>query len=300
MPAVLLTDDDHERRAVDAGGRQRGDRVAQAGRRVQEHERGRARADRHAGGHADDGALVEREHEPQVGREPGEQRDLGRAGVGEDRVEAAGAQDVERRVADGARGRAVGTPVRRRPIACRRGAARRPRRLAAHRAQATRSHIRRMARSRAFIEVFGRAAAPGALSRPRGALPGRAPRAAPRTNTGRRRRAPGESAAPRCETKRGDTRRARVANELVGPGRAGEVGAAVPVQHVGAGRSGDPVRAGRAVDGPGELRPAPGARRARRPRRARRGPMRGGGAGPSTAPGRAPGRRPDAPVIGAG
>ena len=51
-----------------------------------------------------------------------------------------------------------------------------------------------------------------------GALPGRAPRAALRTKKGRRRRAPGASVAPRCETKRGThDRRGGPAGIPIGP-----------------------------------------------------------------------------------
>ena len=63
---VLLADDDHERRAVDARGGERADGVAEPGRRVQDHERGLAAADRPAGRHAHDRALVQREHEAEV------------------------------------------------------------------------------------------------------------------------------------------------------------------------------------------------------------------------------------------
>jgi len=125
MAAVLLAHDHDDRGAVHSRGRQRGDRVAQAGGRVQERERRRAGADRQAGGHPHDRALVEAKDEAQVAGQTGEERDLGRAGVREDRGEAALAQDAERRVAHRARGRVAGVPTgRRRP--------RRPRDLAAH------------------------------------------------------------------------------------------------------------------------------------------------------------------------
>ena len=97
---VLLADDDDERRAVDARGGERADGVAEARGRVQDRERGLAAPDRPAGRHADDGALVQAEHEAEVVRQVGEQPDLGRSGVREDRREPVLAPDVERRVAD--------------------------------------------------------------------------------------------------------------------------------------------------------------------------------------------------------
>ena len=107
VAAVLLADDDHQRRAVGARGGDRGDGVAEAGRAVQQRERGRAAAERVAGGHRHDGALVQREHERQVLGQAGEQRDLGRAGVGEDRRQPQAPEHVERGVADGRGGRGL-------------------------------------------------------------------------------------------------------------------------------------------------------------------------------------------------
>ena len=100
VAAVLLPDDDDERRAVHACRRERRDRVAQPGRRVQDRERGLVRRERETGRQSDDRGLVERQHEAQVLGQPGEQLDLRRSRVGEDGGEAALAQDVERRVAD--------------------------------------------------------------------------------------------------------------------------------------------------------------------------------------------------------
>ena len=57
-----------ERRAVDARGGEGADGVAEPGRRVQDRERGLAAPDRPAGRHADDRALVQREHEAEVVR----------------------------------------------------------------------------------------------------------------------------------------------------------------------------------------------------------------------------------------
>ena len=103
---VLLADDDDERRAVDARGGERADGVAEPGGRVQDRERGLAAPDRPAGRHADDRALVQREHEAEVVRQIGQQLDLGRARVREDRGQPVLAPDVEGRLADGLRGHA--------------------------------------------------------------------------------------------------------------------------------------------------------------------------------------------------
>jgi hypothetical protein len=130
VAAVLLADEHDERRTVHAGGGERRDRVAEPGRRVQERERGVARADGVARGHADDGPLVQREHEAQIVREPGQERHLGRAGVREDRRQPGLAQDAERRLAHGARPRAAAVPLRDRHRV-------RPARLGAHGRQAT-------------------------------------------------------------------------------------------------------------------------------------------------------------------
>ena len=100
MAPVLLPHDDHERRTVDARGGQCADRVAEPGGRVQDRERGLAAPDRPARRHADDRALVQGEHEAEVVRQVGEQPDLGRPRVGEDRGQAVLAPDVEGRLAD--------------------------------------------------------------------------------------------------------------------------------------------------------------------------------------------------------
>ena len=101
LAAVLLPDDDHERRAAVAGVGDRVDRVAQPGGRVQVDERGLAAGERVAGRHPHDRALVEAEHEPDVGRQVGQERDLGRARVAEDRRHPVAAHDLERGIADG-------------------------------------------------------------------------------------------------------------------------------------------------------------------------------------------------------
>ena len=101
VTAVLLAHDDDERHPVHPCGGERADGVAEPRRGVQDRERRLAPPDREAGCHPDDGALVEPEDEPQIGREVGEQLDLGRARVGEERGEAVLPEDVERRVAHG-------------------------------------------------------------------------------------------------------------------------------------------------------------------------------------------------------
>ena len=58
MAAVLLADENDERCAVGAGGRERADCVAEPRGGMQHHERGLVSPDREAGRHADYGALV--------------------------------------------------------------------------------------------------------------------------------------------------------------------------------------------------------------------------------------------------
>ncbi len=103
MPPVLLADDDDERRAVHARRGEAADRRPQPGRRVQEHERRLAAADRVPARHRDHGAFVEAEHEAEVVGEAGEERHLGRAGVREHGREPAPAEDVEGGIANGPR-----------------------------------------------------------------------------------------------------------------------------------------------------------------------------------------------------
>ena len=100
VAAVLLADDDDEGRAVDACGGQRADGVPEPRGRVQDRERGLAAPDRPARRHAHHGALVEPEHEAEVAREVGEERDLRRPWIREQRGQPVLAEDVERRVAD--------------------------------------------------------------------------------------------------------------------------------------------------------------------------------------------------------
>ena len=99
MAAVLLAHQDDERRAVDPRRGQRRHRVAQSRRGVHQDERGLAGADREAARHADQGALVQRQHEAEVVGQPAEERNLRGAGIGEDGGKAALAQDVEGGVA---------------------------------------------------------------------------------------------------------------------------------------------------------------------------------------------------------
>ena len=104
VAAVLLADQDDERRSVDPRGGERADGVAEAGRRVQDRERTAPPrvTNRPARGHADDRGLVQTEHEVQVVRQVGEQVELGRPGVGEERRQPALAQNLESRIAHGA------------------------------------------------------------------------------------------------------------------------------------------------------------------------------------------------------
>ena len=100
VPAVLLADDDDQRRPVHARGREPADRRAEPCGRVQQDERRLVPADRVAARHPDDRALVQAEHEADVLRQAGEERDLRRPRVREHRRQAAPAEEVERRVAD--------------------------------------------------------------------------------------------------------------------------------------------------------------------------------------------------------
>ncbi len=101
VPAVLLADHDDDRRAVDPRGRERPDRVPEPGRRVQHGQRGLPAPDRPARRETDHRPLVERQHEAEVVRQPGEEGNLRRAGVREHRRQATPAEDVEGGVANG-------------------------------------------------------------------------------------------------------------------------------------------------------------------------------------------------------
>ena len=98
VPTILLADEHDDRRPIHPSGRERCDRVPETGRRVQDGERRLPSADREAGRHADDGALVQPEHEAKVGREIREERHLGRPRIREHRCQAESAKDVERRI----------------------------------------------------------------------------------------------------------------------------------------------------------------------------------------------------------
>ena len=104
VAAVLLPDEHDERRAVHPRGRESADGVAEPGSRMEDRERRLVAPDRPSGRHADDRALVQRKHEAQIVRQVCEQLDLGRARVREQRRQTSLAEDVERRVADGAGG----------------------------------------------------------------------------------------------------------------------------------------------------------------------------------------------------
>ena len=95
VTAVLLAHHDDEWRPVDACGRKRADRVAEPGGRVQDRECRLAAPDCPPCRHADDRALVEAEHEVEIWREVGEEGDLRRSGVREERGEPVLAEDVE-------------------------------------------------------------------------------------------------------------------------------------------------------------------------------------------------------------
>ena len=101
LPAVLLADDDHERGTAVACVGDRVDRVAETGGRMQIDERGLAPGERVAGRHPHHRPLVEPEDEPDVRRKIGQERDLGRAGIAEDRRHPVPAHDVERGISDG-------------------------------------------------------------------------------------------------------------------------------------------------------------------------------------------------------
>ena len=100
LPAVLLSDDDHQGRPGITGVGDRVDRVAEARRGVQVDEGGTTPSERVPTCHPHDGALVQPEDEADVAREIGEKRDLGRARVAEDRRHPEPPHDLERGVAN--------------------------------------------------------------------------------------------------------------------------------------------------------------------------------------------------------
>ncbi len=101
LATILLTDEDDQRRAAVACVGDRVDRIAEARRGVQVDEGGRSTSERVAGRHPDHRALVQTEHEFDVIREIGQERDLGGARVAEDPRQTETAHNVEGRVADG-------------------------------------------------------------------------------------------------------------------------------------------------------------------------------------------------------
>ena len=101
LAAVLLADHDDQRRANVACVDDRVDRVAKPGRGVEVHERRLAARERVARGDADDRALVQAEHEPDVVGQVGEERDLSRPRVAEDGGETEAAHGLKGRVTDG-------------------------------------------------------------------------------------------------------------------------------------------------------------------------------------------------------
>ena len=104
MAAVLLTHEDDQRRPIDARRRERAHGVPEAGRRVEERERGLGPAECVPGCHPDHGALVEPEHEVEIVREGGEEWHFRRARVREHLREVPLAKNVEDGVTDGGAG----------------------------------------------------------------------------------------------------------------------------------------------------------------------------------------------------
>ena len=104
VTAVLLADEDDERRPVDARRGERADGVAEAGGRVEDRERGLRPAEGIPRCDPDDRPLVEREHEVEIVREPGQERHLRRARIREHLRELPFAKNVEDRITDGRSG----------------------------------------------------------------------------------------------------------------------------------------------------------------------------------------------------
>jgi hypothetical protein len=100
VAAILLADEDDERRPVDTRGGERAHRIAQARGGVEEGDCRSSTPDRPTRREPHDRALVEAEHEAQVLREVGQERHLGGAGVAENRRQALLPEDLERRVAN--------------------------------------------------------------------------------------------------------------------------------------------------------------------------------------------------------
>ena len=101
LGARLLARGDQQRRVVGLGVEDRPHRVADPGRGVQVDDGGAAGGLGEAVGHPDHDRLLQAEHVAEVGREVGQHRQLGRAGVAEDRRHPLLAEEVERGLADG-------------------------------------------------------------------------------------------------------------------------------------------------------------------------------------------------------
>ncbi len=100
LGAGLLAGGDQQRRVVGLGVEDRPHRVADPRRGVEVDDRGLAGGEREAVCHPDHDRLLEAEHVAEVGREIGQHRQLGRAGIAEHRRHPVGAEEVERRVAN--------------------------------------------------------------------------------------------------------------------------------------------------------------------------------------------------------
>ena len=98
VAAILLTDEDDEWRPIDARGRERADRIAEPGGRMQERERGLFASDRPARRDTDDRCLVKSEHELEIVRKTCQERHLGRPRVGKQRRESPVPKDLDDRV----------------------------------------------------------------------------------------------------------------------------------------------------------------------------------------------------------
>src|SRR6266498_793449 len=101
MPGVLLPGGDHDRRVAPVRVEDPGDPVRQAGRDVKVDQRGSVRRLRIAVGRADGDTLLEAHDELEpvsVLGELVEDRQLGRAGVGEEIARALAAWNLEKRL----------------------------------------------------------------------------------------------------------------------------------------------------------------------------------------------------------
>ena len=101
LPAVLLADHDDQGGAAVAGVGDRVDRVAQAGGGMKVDEGRLAAGQGISRGHPHHRSLVQPEHEVHIGGKIGQEGDLGRARVAEDRGQTVPAHHVEGGVANG-------------------------------------------------------------------------------------------------------------------------------------------------------------------------------------------------------